>query len=367
MPSLARGQANTTSIINYFTKVASVLTDVYLMEYRILDIEDGLPGTQIFPIVEDDYEDVTAAPGNFSTGSYYAYDNVAGSGWTPSLTATLGTHRIEWRWKVTVGSDYQSGEEDFEVIVESAGSTADTYVSLADIRTAGLPDTVVGDEIVLAAISTWQEFIDRACRQWFIPKTLTLNFDGTDSDTIHLGVPIISIDYVKLNGDTDELDTDLYRVYNGITYPDDRKNPRIKLVNSSRYRDIWTGDIGALKFRKGRQNQEISGIFGYVEADGSVPKMIQRALTKLVIQKVTNPVYVDPATATVIPPPPPILGQLIEEWTDGHTSKWAQQGGVFTTRAPGLTGITSDQEILDIIRLFRAAIGIATPNSWSYS
>lgn len=366
MPSLSRGEMNSESRINWFTRVDSVLTDMYSMEFRILDIEDGLPGTQIFPVVEDDWEDVTAAPGKFSTGGYYAYDNVAGAGWTPSLTATLGTHRIEWRWKVLVGASYQYGQEDFEVIIESAGSSADTYISLEDVRTAGLPATVITDDVVLAAILTWQEFIDRACRQWFIPKTLTLNFDGTDSDTIHLGVPIISIDYVKLNGDTTELDTDLYKVYNGITYPDDRKNPRIKLIRTTKYRDIWTGGQGPLKFRKGRQNQEISGIFGYTEADGSVPAMIKRALTKLVIEKVTRPLYVDPATATTPTPPPPIVGQLIEEWTDGHTLKWAQQGGVLTTRAPGLTGITNDQEILDIIRLFRAPIGIATPNSWSY-
>jgi len=114
MPRIARGEENTISNINWFTTVGGVLTDMYSTEYRIFNIEAGLPGTQIFP--SSGWEDVTSAPGRFEAGSYYAYDNGNSRGWTPELTASLGTHRINWQWKLGAGSVYQEGYEDFELI-----------------------------------------------------------------------------------------------------------------------------------------------------------------------------------------------------------------------------------------------------------
>lgn len=246
------------------------------------------------------------------------------------------------------------------------------YITIADVRAEGLDATEYPDAEVQAAIETWQAFLIRACRQWFEPIDLTLEVDGTNSDTIHTGVPIISIEYVKLNGDSANLDTDYYKVYNSRSYPDDRRNPRIKLVMADEEGSIYTrpwayGRGGRMIFRKGRKNQTIKGVFGFTEPDGSVPKLIQRALLKLVIEKLTTPLY----TAAGSPPPggsvPPLLGPIIEERTDGHQRKFGQAGGELKPRAPGLSGITSDQEILDIIRLYKAPIGCATPANPSYS
>jgi hypothetical protein len=246
---------------------------------------------------------------------------------------------------------------------------ADTYVTVQDVRDAGLTDDVAyPDALVLSSIEMWQSILDRACRQWFIPKTLVLKLDGTDSDTIHFGVPVISIEYIKLNNDPNALDDRLYKVYNSmVAYPDDRRNPRVKLIRSNEYRDIYTAPVqaGDLCFRKGRQNHEIKGIFGYVEEDMSVPKPIQRALLKLVIEKLTKPVYVeDPGLSPTAPPP--IIGTVMEEWTDGHRKKYAQSGAPISKRSPFMTGITNDQEIIEIIKMFRAPIGLATPAHWSY-
>lgn len=242
------------------------------------------------------------------------------------------------------------------------------YITVQNIRDAGLTDDVTfPDATVLSSILTWQALIDRACRQWFSPVTITLKVDGTDSDTLHFGVPIISVEYVKLNNDTNELDTNFYRVYNSIAYPDDRRNPRIKLIKSDDYRDIYTApcSYGDLRFRKGRKNQEIKGIFGFVEEDGSVPLLIQRALTKLVIEKLTNPIYLSDIGSS--PTPPPILhGNLKEEWTDGHRMKFESSGALVDKRSPYLTGITNDQEIIEIIKMYRAPIGCATPANSSY-
>jgi len=363
MPALARGQANTPGILNAFITVNGTLTDAFVMEYRILDITAGLPGTQIFPTVPPaapTYEAVTVAPGKFSTGSYYAYDNGLGDGWTPGLAEPIGTHRIEWRWKINASAPFQSFCEDFEVLVQSAGSSADLYCTVQDVRDAGLTDPPTDAE-VLAAIEIWQSFLERACRQWFVPKAAVFKVDGNDSDVMPFGVPVIEIDYLRINNSETNLEVGRFVVYNGRLMPDDRKNPRVALVNTDDL-DIFTAPLLSrnLRFRKGRQNQEIKGIFGYTEADGSVPDLIKRALLKLVIEKLAKPL-VPPAPGTGPTPPPPIVGNLLEEVTDGHKRKYGEAGGAKSPRKPGMSGFTDDPEILDIITLYRAPIGIATP------
>jgi len=358
MPSIARGQANTQYILNWFLTVGGVLTDAYAVEYRILDITGGLPGTQVFPTVAGTWEDVSSGDGHFATGSYYAYDNALADGWTPAAAEPIGTHRIEWRWKYIATSAYVSGFEDFDV---KSSSSPDLYISLSDVRAEGLDSTVADDAKVMAAIELWQAIIERACRQWFNPRTLILKADGTDSDALHFGVPIIDIEYLKLNNSSDELDTGLYRVYNSRSYPDDRRNPRIKLIGSERA-DIYTAPLcSRLRFAKGRQNQEIKGTFGFTEEDGSTPLPIKRALLLLVIEKLTKPPY--PGSSTTVTPPA-IIGGIIEEQTDEHRIRYggaASTTGKISDRRPGLSGITANQEILDIIKLYRAPIGIATP------
>ncbi len=238
-----------------------------------------------------------------------------------------------------------------------------SYCSVQDIRDAGLTDTgTYPDADILAAIELWQQFLERACRQWFEPRTIVLKFDGTDSDTLHFGVPIVSIEHVKLNDSVDILPADQYRVYNSRSYPDDRRNPRIKLRSLADFPDIFTAPIsaGSLKFRKGRQNQEIKGVFGFLEDDDTTPGLIKRALCKLVIEKLTNPITV-PGGPVAVPPPPIIAGALLEEVTDGHKRKYGDTIKFKERRPSPFQGLTQDQEILDIIKLYRAPIGIATP------
>lgn len=362
MPTIARGQINTPSILNWFTTVNGVLTDMFEVGFQVWDISGGLPGTQVFPAVPDTWETITDSDGHYSVGHYYAYDVAEDRGWKCPDGETLGTHRVKWRWKAMASSPYQSDAEDFTVLAESHGGTEDWYISLQDVRDAGLSIDDYPDADVIAAIQTWQPFLDRACRQWFNPRTLTLKVDGNDSDTLHFGVPIISIDYLKINDDDAVLDLTQYRVYNGNQVTDDRGNPCIKLVRSDQNRNIFTSSDhnGRLKFRKGRQNQEVKGTFGYVEPDGTTPKMISRALLKVVIEKLTNPVYAEGDGGV-----PPTLASIVSESTDGHSITYGNLAGDWKPRRPGLSGITQDQEVLDIIRLYRAPIGVATPAHWT--
>jgi hypothetical protein len=363
MPALARGQENTPSIINWFTTVNGVLTDMFAVEFQIWDITGGLPGDVIFPTPGDAgvWEDVTSNAGHYSVGHYYAYDSGNAQGWTPGIAEPVGTHRVKWRWKATAGSPYQSDAEDFEVLVQSAGSSVDTYISVDDVRDEGLLVADYPDDKVLAYISIWQAFLERACRQWFNARSLILEVDGNESDTLFFGVPIIAVEYVKINNSGEQLDSTLYRVYNRNGALDDRHNPKICLVGPDAYEDIFVAPVtwGRLRFQKGRQNQEIKGIFGYVEADGSTPALIKHALLKLVIEKLTEPLYDAVAGSSGAP----ILGSILEEETDDHRIKYS--GAPTADRRAGLSGITDDPEILDIVKLYRAPIGIAAPSHWS--
>ena len=238
---------------------------------------------------------------------------------------------------------------------------ADPYITVQDVRDGGVPTVAAGgpsDAEVLAQINTWQVFIERATRQWFVARAVVMNIDGNESSLMQFNVPIVSITYIKLNDSSDELDTTLYKVYNSVTNPDDRWNPRIRLVTSEE-RDIFSGPYRKLMFRKGEENQEISGSFGFVESDGSPPLLIQRALLKLTIEKVMTPIY--SATTPTFPLPSGATGALLSEKTDGHARTWAQAGGPTAWRRPGLIGVTADREILDIIKLYKAPIGIGAP------
>lgn len=371
MVALARGEENVSTKLNFFITVNGVLTDAVEIGFAIFDKTAGAPGTQIFPAGVGTFEPVETGPGHFSTGSYYAYDNGNSQGWTPPLGEPLGTHCVKWRWRVSLASPFQERQEEFEVIVESAGSPDETYCTVADIRALGVPNelaTPAGptDAQVLTAIKLAQQLFERATRNWFVPRTLQFKFDGTDSDTIHFGVPIIDIEWLKLNASPSNLEKSNYAVYKSRSYPDDRRNPRIKLVRSRDVRDIFTAPLtfGELKFRKGRQNQEVRGTFGFCEDDGSTPAGVREAVCRMTIERLASPAFIAPGTTVISAPPASGGGAVIEEWTDGHKLKFATAS--LAMQRPGLQGVSADPFVQDMIKLYRAPIGVATPAHWSY-
>lgn len=359
MPRIVRGEDNTSDKINWFTRVAGELADMYQIQFRVLYIEDGLPedpaDAQIFPATPDEWEDITAGGGHFAVGSYFAYDNTRAAGWRPLPEDDVGTHRIQWRWKQFSGSPtFNTGAEDFEVVESEEQVSPEAYITINDVRAEGLTNPPFTDEMIATAILTWQAAIERACRQWFYPRTLTFQFDGDGSNTAHFGVPIISVSELKINECTTALETDKYAIYNRNQF--DRLNPHIALKYPYSSGDIYIMGFrqGELKFEVGHLNQAVTGVFGYVESDGSTPLLIKRALLKLVIEKLTRPIY---PTGIIAPSPVVIAGVVIEETTDSHSIRYAAPS--FSDRRVGLSGITQDPEILDILKLYRAPLGIA--------
>jgi hypothetical protein len=351
--------------LDIFTKVNGMLTDISALEFQIFEKVTN-PGSpiQVFPSTIGARQPVNLAlcpaGGKLSTGRYHAT-------YTVPLTAVLGTWEVRWYFKLLPTSPEQQFFEEFEVLAAPAAATVNDYVTVSDVRAAGLNVDPPSDSDIQTAICVWQEFIDRATRQWFRPIPLELYLDGTDSDAIHFGVPIISIDEIRINNEETPLDASRYKVYNAQRYPDHKGNPRIKLVDSlESHRDIYTAPMrtGRSLFRKGRQNQYVKGVFGYVTETGAPPAMIQRALIKLVVEKLARPIAGTPPPGLV---PPLVQGIVKEEWTDGHRIRYEYPGGPLASRQGGpLAGITNDPEIHAILRMYRAPIGVATQANPSY-
>lgn len=367
MAEMIRGETSdcTNPKLDLFTKVNGIAADVSELQFQIFE-KVTTPGTpiQVFPSTPGSKEAVdigTLCPtgDKISVGHYHA-------GYTVPLSAPIGVHEIHWFFKLSGTDPQQQYFEEFSVLAGAVASAEDTYISVSEVRALGVNMDPPTDAQIQSSICLWQTFIERATRQWFRPIELVLEVDGTDSDALHFGVPIISIDEVRLNGAADALSANNYKVYNdkgGLGTG--RQNPRIKLTTSNSPRDIYTASYGRTIFRKGRQNQYIKGTFGYVEDDGtSPPPLIKHALSKLVVEKLAVPVVPDAAPEDLAPPV--ITGAIHEEWTDGHRLKYRQAGSTLLPRNPGLAGITDDQEILGIIRLFKAPIGLATPSNPSY-
>jgi hypothetical protein len=294
--------------------------------------------------------------GRLDTGHYVADYEVP-------LVELIGTHEIRWFSRYLLTSPEQSYTEEFEVLSDVSIGSGDLYISVADVRAAGLNANPPDDATIFASIMLWQQVLERVTRQWFRPIACEFRLDGTDSDTLHLPVPIISVSELRINTDSNALTAARYRVYAGRQLPDDRKNPRIKLVdNFDGYgRDIYTASdrTSRSRFFKGRQNQFIRGVFGYIEQDGSTPALIKRATLKLVIADLSSPLV--SGAGGGLTPPPITAGLVREEVTDGHSIKYDIAGGDIRARAPGLSGLINDPEVQMIVKLYKAPIGMAAP------
>lgn len=302
MPSIPRGQENTSNNINWFTSINNVKVDMYLVEFQIFYIGAGLPGTQVFPL--SGWEDVTSAPGRFAEGSYYAYDNTDGCGWTPDVSATVGAYRIYWRWKYLSTSAYQTDSEDFTVEVESVGSpgTETMYCSVQDMRDEGVPSSGYGavtDARLTTLIQRASRLIDAYTGRWFEPRTMTFLLDGKGSVSLLIEQPIIRIDSILLDGVA--MSSADYVVYNrhitqNLLNPDDRENPKIEVKQP--LDDEYLFRMGLTWFPKGQQNISVTGVFGYTDYDGSdegaTPTLIAEACKMIVLRDLPTKYGADP-------------------------------------------------------------------------
>lgn len=160
-------------------------------------------------------------------------------------------------------------------------------LTLAEVRALGFTDPPYTDPQVTSAIARIDAYIESVTKNFFEPRTLTLNIDGSGTNVLMMPYPIITITSVKEGGEY-EVDLSDLKIYNrhlqGLRNwdQDDRTNPKIEFVRDSfpyfeRYSGYQSG------FTPGSQNWEIIGTFGYRDYDpldlvnGQIPPMIKEA------------------------------------------------------------------------------------------
>lgn len=227
-------------------------------------------------------------------------------------------------------------------------------VSIADLRAEGVPASI-SDAQVLRSIQTWQAFVERECRQWFYPRQMTWDLDGSGTTLLQLPVPIISISALYLNSEfSAPVDPENYIVYSGRgeNGRDDRKNPRVKLYTGET--TIFEG-VGPVRrrlfvFSIGEKNQRLVGSFGYTEADGGAPEPIKYAIRKLAIRGI-RPMWTTGGAAGP-------AGPMLEEETDRHRRKWSDP-----SVASKAWTISGDPEVDQILAMYRGPISMRAPRT----
>lgn len=204
-----------------------------------------------------------------------------------------------------------------------------------------------------AYIKQAMAFIDRHTRQWFNARTFDdskpVLMEGNNSETLFFPVPILEITAIRKESGSEILDPTFYQVFNGRDFPDDRRNPMIKL----RREDDDVLFVSSGKWMRGVR-AVITGIFGYLEADGSTPLMIQRATLKLSLIYALKTLGESASSAAEGAD----VGPIKREKTDLHEIEYfdARTGGKDSTNDG--TGLSGDDEIDDIIAAFKGPIVI---------
>lgn len=342
MPSLTQGSSSSvaTPVLDVWTAVGSprTLIDIAVLQFRVFDISSDskkVHPVQVYPLSSDwqDVDPTAASPTGvrLGVGHYFAP-------YTVSLSEPIGDHRIEWQYRQTVSSPWESFKEEFYVAANAGpgGPRPDLYCTVEDIRAEGFTNpTSYPDSRIMALIELASRYVDKCTGRWFYPKEFllanppegwvpTVNLvpgtdyptpdqgtldpddrpfmiDGTDSRrliTCDLEVPICRVDFIALENQ-DFLDSQLLwiqlsdvRVYNrhlrGMTRPDDRENPQIAFTSAGKIYEMRASSIlpAPRMFPDGRMNIYLFGVFGYTDPDPTGVSAV--GVTPLLIRQVTK-------------------------------------------------------------------------------
>lgn len=312
------------------------------VQIRVLEIATALAS----------YDKVKVYKSATSTGTYA---EVSTAGTRPLLltgqllyTFVDGAGAVDAYYKWALFNSATSAESVASEPVR--GDAMTRYASVDDLRDEGIPATVSAVRIN-ALIDAMQAFVEARTRQWFLPREMTWEFDGSGSWLLQLPVPMIYLNEMRV--DDEVVSSDLFTVYmgRGGSEPDHRRNPRIKFTSTTTDIFAGTGSLeGPPSFPAGEKNVAIDGVFGFQEAGmfGGVPILIRRAVVKLVFRSV-KPLSSGSGG---------IAGPVIEEETDRHRRKFSDllAGGRVSTA-------TGDPEVDGILAMYRAPVIVRAPRS----
>ena len=200
------------------------------------------------------------------------------------------------------------------------------------------------------SITVWSSFVDLICRQWFEDRECTFYFSGDGTDTVFLPVPIISITSLYVNSDfVNAVDADAYVAFTSRTVPDDRRNPKLRLIGSQNLYYPYTQESNPT-YSIGSNNIKVIGHFGFLEDDDSTPPLIELATRKLVIRDLRSQSGGSAAQMGTTSP----LGALSSITVDRNSERYSTPS--FTNMRPGNIAVTGDPAIDDILAQYRAPI-----------
>jgi len=155
------------------------------------------------------------------------------------------------------------------------------YCTIQSIRDEGVPVSKITDDDLIDKISLASRVIEKITRQFFDPRTLSINLDGDGTSILRLNHPIIKITsmgiiikrspYTETTIPISELVIRNRHLVSGILSPDDRDTPAIEyqsdidelhLLSAATWANL-SGD--AYMFPVGRQNIRVDGVFGWTE------------------------------------------------------------------------------------------------------
>lgn len=409
MPSLTQGSSSSaaTPTLDLWTAVGNPRQpiDVAVLQFRVFDISTDskkVNPVQVYPPSGwQDVDPTLASPGGvrLAVGHYFAP-------YTVSLSEPIGDHRIDWQFKQTTNSNWESFSEDFYVAANAGpgGPRRDLYCTVEDIRSEGFTNpTNYPDARIMALIDLASRFVEVFTGRWFYPKEFKLaappvgfplpvallpgnaypvptqtklNTGDTpfmisgarsrDLVSCELQIPICRIDALGLENQAflssqiTWIELSAVRVFNrhlrGMTLPDDRENPHLGFTVAGRIVELQASGMfpGPRMYPWGRLNVFLFGAFGYTDQDptgvvpeGITPPLIRHVTKLLVIRDLL------PESKRKQKIPFREMHRIIQDH-EGSTSVGLQQAWV-------KGGITMDPDIDRILTRYRRppSIGVA--------
>jgi hypothetical protein len=314
MRGLAKGEQSTAlnPVIQVFTRLGELLQDPVEATYQTYDIHDTSkdPVEKVASTPLDLALITDPSPGNkLGTGRFYLSVG-------DTTNYAYGTHRVVFKYKmVTGGREYQQ-LVDFEVLDAGdypSGQPFITYASTRDMVKLGFTPATTDPRAMHLHLHQASLNIEAFTERFFEPRYMQYYVDGGGTPVLYIDEAIIALDTAYSTSreaggaeTVEALDNSLFRVYNravdGILNPDDRANPSLSMLATSRIPGV-TGPYGRSVWPQGSQNVRVDAVFGYTDPEpgndriliGSTPFDMRQIIGVLASRAICDPRLKDKA------------------------------------------------------------------------
>jgi hypothetical protein len=341
MPAtLVKDKQHDTDLLALPTPVLGILTDAAAVEYRIMDASSALPGTQILPAAG--WSNVVTL-GKLSTGKYGVWDTAASAWWTP--VATRARAYVEWRWKTTSTSSWQTVHQFFEVVATTVALTQGRALALVqDVVDASSYTDIA---TILRALREWRDTIERHVGVHYSPVWQSRRTRGRGAEILQLSEPLYGLSALYVNGSTTAATLSDYRVHG---YPDALWNPKIEAWRGTAD-SIW--DLGTTGFFSPGWEQTVDGVWGLFDSTTFGPPEPVRV--GAVIAGVVMALDAASSGGSSV-----AGGPLRREKTDYHEVEYAVSASASSS---SMIALLRDARIRDVLNTWRRPLGIGAPSA----